>query len=46
MKTLPIMIRVDPMKWQEIQREARKRDLTTPQLVRIILNEWLENVKP
>jgi hypothetical protein len=41
MKTLPIMIRVEPKKWHAIQREAAKRDRTTPQLVREILNDWL-----
>jgi len=41
MKTLPVMIRVEPKKWHAIQKEAHKRDLTTPQLVRQILNNWL-----
>ncbi len=41
MKTLPVMIRVEPKKWQALQKAASKYDLTTPQLVRKILNEWL-----
>jgi hypothetical protein len=42
MKTLPVMIRIEPKKWTKLQRHARKMDVTTPQLVRLILNDWLE----
>lgn len=41
MKTLSVMIRVEPRKWKKLQDKARDQDLTTPQLIRRILDEWL-----
>jgi hypothetical protein len=45
MKTLPVMIRVEPKKWHVLQREASKLDLTTPQLIRRILDDYLKDTK-
>lgn len=42
MKTVPYMIRFQLKVWRKIQKEAAKQDLSTPQLIRRIINEWLE----
>jgi hypothetical protein len=42
MKTIPVMLRLDPSDWKKFQAEARKSDLMPAQLIRIVMREWLE----
>jgi len=42
-KTMPVMLRLDPVVWKRIQQVAKQRDLMPAQLVRIIMRKWLEN---
>ena len=42
MKTIPVMLRLDPKDWRRFQDEARARDLMPAQLIRIVMREWLE----
>lgn len=45
MKTVPYMIRFELRVWRKLQKAAEKSDLSTPQLIRRILNEWLSKDK-
>jgi hypothetical protein len=42
MKTIPVMLRLDPKDWRKFQDVARERDLMPAQLIRIVMREWLE----
>ena len=42
MKTVPVMLRLDPSDWRKFQQAAKDRDLMPAQLVRQVMREWLE----
>lgn len=42
MKTIPVMLRLDPADWKLFQQEAKALDLTRAQLIRKIMHQWLE----
>ena len=45
MKTIPVMLRLDPSDWRKFQQAAKDRDLMPAQLVRLVMREWLEKLK-
>ena len=42
LKTIPVMLRLDPADWRKFQQVARERDLMPAQLIRQVMKEWLE----
>jgi hypothetical protein len=42
MKTIPVMLRLDPAIWRKFQDAAKERDLMPAQLIRIVMKEWVE----
>lgn len=41
MKTVPVMLRLDPADWKKFQAAAKDRDLMPAQLIRQVMREWL-----
>jgi hypothetical protein len=44
-KTLPINIRIEPIKWKAMQKAAMDRYQTAPQLVRKLIDEFLKDLR-
>jgi len=44
-KTVPVMLRLDPKAWKQFQQEAEDRDLRPAQLIRKIMQEWLDRAR-
>jgi len=44
MKTIPVMLRLDPKDWKQFRVEAEARDLMPAQLIRQIMREWLRGL--
>ena len=42
MKTIPVMLRLDPAAWKKFQQAARERDLMPAQLLRQVMKDWLD----
>lgn len=44
-KTMPVMLRLDPKDWKRFRELAAERDLRPAQLIRQVMREWLDKAK-